>query len=106
MTRDTFDQFEEPERGRFGDNEAQHRPGRGPRVTGASDLVDVDLILHHDNPSKKAIAVSRRGDTPFKDWIWLPRSLIEYERRGIGINGRRLVRVTMPEHLAIERGLI
>jgi hypothetical protein len=95
------------DRGRFGDNElAPTRPARGgQRVTGASDLVDLDLILHNDNPSKKAIAVSERGDTAFENWKWLPRSQIEYELRGTGTNGSRLVRVTMPEHLAINKGL-
>ncbi len=100
MIRDTFDMFQEPDRGRFGDNEL-HRPGNGPRVTGASDLVDIDdLFLRNDNPAKLAIAVSKRADTPFKDWQWLPRSLVEYEKVG------RLVRVTLPERLAREKGLV
>lgn len=103
MTRDTFDQFQQPERGRFGDNE--RAPAR-PRVTGASDLVDLDLILHNDNPSKKAIAVSFRGDTPFAEWKWLARQHVEYLKTGTGVNGSRLLRVTLPEWLAREKGLI
>lgn len=102
MTRDTLDMFERKERGRFGDNESAPRQ----RVTGASDLCDLDLILHNDNPTKKAIAVSLRGDTPFAQWVWLPRSLIEYEGTGIGVNGSALVRVTLPEYVAKEKGLI
>lgn len=98
--RDAFDQFQERDHGRFGDKEQRQR------VTGASDLVDLDLILHNDNPNKKAIAVSFRGDTPFDEWKWLPRSLIEFEKTGIGVNGNRLVRVTMPERFAHEKGLI
>lgn len=100
MTRDTFDAFKAPDRGRFGDNETRRSTRRGPRVTGASDLVDLDLILHNDNPTKKAIAVSFDKDTPFEKWVWLPRSLIEYER-----NGNR-VKVTLPESCALEKGLV
>ncbi len=96
---DPFDQFTPRERGRFGDDET--RPAKGPRVSGASDLVDIDLYLHNDNSAKKAIAVSYAGDTPFEKWIWLPRSLIEVEKKSL-----RSVRVTLPEHVAHEKGLI
>ena len=99
MTRDAFDQFTPPDRGRFGDNET--RDAKGPRVTGASNLVDLDLYLHNDNPAKKAIAVSYAADTAFEKWTWLPRSLIEVEKKST-----RTVRVTMPEHVAHEKGLI
>lgn len=101
MSRDIFDRFETPDRGRFGDNESV----RGNESV-RSDLVDLDLILHNDNPAKKAIAVSLDGDTPFARWAWLPRSLIEYQPTGIGVNGSRLVRVTLPERFAKEKGLI
>jgi hypothetical protein len=101
MTRDTFDMFDTPERGRFGDNESV----RGNDSV-RSNLCDLDLILHNDNPNKKAIAVSLRGDTPFERWAWLPRSMIEYEKTGIGVNGSALVRVTLPEPLARDKGLI
>jgi hypothetical protein len=101
--RDTFDLFQQPERGRFGDNEAA--PER-PTLAARSNLCDLDLILHNDNPNKKAIAVSLDGRTPFERWAWLARSLIEYERAGIGVNGSALVRVTLPENLAREKGLI
>jgi hypothetical protein len=104
MTRDTFDQFQQRERGRFGDGE---RPcSKGPRVTGASNLVDLDLILHNDNSDKDAIAVSERKNTPFENWKWLPRSQIEYLATGFGVNGSPLVRVTLPEWLARDKGLI
>ena len=99
MTRDTFDMFEKPERGRFGDNETQHRPGRGPRVTGASDLVDVTLVLRNDS-KPKAIAVSDPAKSQ-AEWIWLPRSQIEIDDRGGGI-----VVVSMPSWLAQAKGLI
>jgi hypothetical protein len=104
MTRDTFEAFQDPERGRFGDNEL--RPEKAPRVNGASDLVDLDMILHNDNPAKKAIAVSYAADTPFDKWVWLPRSLIEVENLGVNNRGKRGVRITLPEYVAKEKGLV
>jgi hypothetical protein len=100
MTRDTFDLFQDKPRGRFGDNELRD----DNRVT-KSDLVDLDLFLQNDNPDKKAIAVSTDRLTPFARWVWLPRSLIEYEHKA---TARRtvVVRVTLPEQLAKEKGLI
>lgn len=100
MIRDTFYRFQPRDRGLFGDNESRD----DTRVT-KSDLVDLDLILHNDNPDKKAIAVSTDRLTPFARWVWLPRSLIEYEHKA---TARRtiVVRVTLPEPLAKEKGLI
>lgn len=83
--RDTFEAFQAPKRGRFGDNEHAEPRTKAPRVTGASDLRDVDVYLRNDNPNKLAIAVLFKRDTPFDSWIWLPRSLIEYEIRSGGI---------------------
>jgi hypothetical protein len=98
MTRDSFDRFTPPDRGRFGDNEIRSHVER-------SNLVDLDFWLRNDNPEKKAIAVSAERDTPFDKWAWLPRSLIEYELKG-SVRGTSLVRVTLPEPLAKEKGLI
>jgi hypothetical protein len=103
--RDTYEGFQPKERGLFGDNE--QRPESHPRVAGSSDLVDIEnLYLHNDNPQKLAIAVSMKPDTPFRDWRWLPRSLIEYETTGTGRMGVAQVKVTLPERTAIEKGLI
>ena len=110
MTRRRDDRFEptdrrfQPrERGRFGDNESDAIRGND---SVRSNLVDLDLILHNDNPVKKAIAVSSRGDTPFEEWIWLARALIEYEARGRDADGSRMVRVTLPKGLAKQKGLV
>lgn len=103
--RDSYDMFTRPERERFGDNESASS-GSSSRVNGASNLVDLDCVLHNDNPNKKAIAVSYDKTTPFERWVWLPRSQIEYEKTGIGRNGEAKVRVTMPEHVAKAKGLI
>jgi hypothetical protein len=89
------------ERGRFGDNESNH----SDKVI-KSDLVDLDLYLMNDNPSKKAIAVSLALPAPFETWKWLPRSLIEYQHTGNDNRGAKLVRVTLPERAAKEKGLI
>lgn len=101
MTRDTFDHFQPQDRGMFGENEQR---SDSDRVT-KSNLCDLDLFCHNDNPSKMAIAVSVAITTPFKEWIWLPRSLIEVVKTG-AIRNVATVRVTLPERLAKEKGLI
>lgn len=94
--RDTRDMFDPPERGRFGENE-QNMARRGPRVTGASDLIDVTLMLREDRPV--SIAVTDPNGAQAK-WIWLPKSQIEYVHASAG----RVV-VTLPAWLAKEKGL-
>jgi hypothetical protein len=98
LTRDTFDMFAEPERGRFGENETQHRPGRGPRVTGASDLIDLTLQVVRDNPLSLIV---RDPAKPHLRGAPLPKSLIEYREIRSGI-----VEVSLPSWLAKEKGLI
>jgi hypothetical protein len=93
--RDTFDAFAPRERGRFGDKERQRS---GPRVTGAADLLDLTLRRGKDNPLSITVA---DPDKPGGKWISLPKSQIEYVDKGHGI-----VVVTLPEWLAIDRGLI
>lgn len=66
------------------------------KVTGVSNLVDLDLHFHQDRPF--AIMVSLDGGSD--KWVSLPKSLIEYER---GSNGS--VTVTCTRSLAIEKGL-
>lgn len=100
MTRDTFDLFQDKPSGRFGENESRD----DDRMV-KSNLCDLDLILHNNNPSKQAIAVSLRGDTPFAQWVWLPRSMIEFECTG-SVRNVVTVRVTMPESLANQKSLI
>jgi hypothetical protein len=99
--RDTYDMFAEPERGRFGDNETQVRPGRGPRVTGASDLIDLTLMLKAQ--TAKAIGVIDPAKPSLNNGqpIWLPRSQIEFEAGRAGT-----VVVAIPEWLAKDKGLI
>jgi hypothetical protein len=60
-------------------------------------LVDVLVRLHHE--TDKAILVSDSGEE--KDAVWLPRSQIEIEPKKPGY-----IEVTLPEWLAMDKGLI
>lgn len=112
MTRDTVDMFREPERGRFGDNEAAPERSRA-RVTGASDLVDLTMCLHAESKrgqkEQGAIRVSSDGDDTKAQW--LPKSQVEFyltgrrqrSRQGPGVE---IITVTLPEWLAKEKGLV
>lgn len=62
-----------------------------------SDLVDLTMQLHAE--TAKAVLVSDDGDKAKA--IWLPLSQCEIERKADGI-----VIVTLPEWLAIQRGLV
>lgn len=66
-------------------------------MTGKSDLIDLTMQLHAE--SQKAILVSDEGDKTHA--VWLPLSQVEIEHKGKGI-----VVVTLPEWLAIEKGLV
>lgn len=68
------------------------------KVTGVSNLVDLDLHLHVDRPL--AIGVSLDGNK--EKLIWLPKSQIAYE-----VNNRAIssVSVTCTRSLAVEKGL-
>lgn len=61
-----------------------------------SDLVDVTMQLHHE--TDKAILVSDSGER--EKAVWLPLSKIEIERKP-----KAVVVVTLPEWLAIEKGI-
>lgn len=67
-----------------------------------SDLIDVMMILIRE--TEKAVLVAEDEE---HDAVWLPKSLIEVERkRQLEHSKRWLVEVTMPEHLAVEKGLL
>jgi hypothetical protein len=113
MTRDrftdTFDRFQPPERGRFGDNEMA-QPRSGPRVTGASDLKDLELHQHAKTAKAVLVSDGKHGSKP----QWLPLSEVEIVDTGrsgkIWNDDRRswapIVIVTLPEWLAREKRLI
>lgn len=87
--------FEKPERGRFGDDESESIRGND---SVRSDLVDLTMNLHLEKPL--AIAVTDPAK-PQSEWIWLPKSKIEYEKLGKGV-----VTVTLPKWLAKDKGLV
>jgi hypothetical protein len=92
--RDAFDAFTPPDRGLFGENEQKPQT---TRVNGRSDLHDLTLILRQKKPLSIAVTQTD-GAGP---WIWLPKSEIEYVEKGKGV-----VEVTIPEWLAVKKGLV
>ena len=62
-----------------------------------SDLFDLDVELHVD--TGKAVLVSTDGKK--ENAVWLPSSQIEIERK-FGV----IYTVTLPEWLAVEKGLV
>ena len=63
-----------------------------------SNLVDIAGVQHAE--TEKAILFSDTADK--KDAVWLPKSQIEIEADG----HRNFITVTMPEQLALDKGLI
>jgi uncharacterized protein YecE (DUF72 family) len=100
---DTFDMFAPPDRGRFGENE--DRPQRGERVTGASDLHDLTLILKHEKPAAIAVVDSAKPHLNDGKWIWLPKSQVEWAYARTHGKDQAVV-VTLPAWLARDKGLI
>ena len=60
-----------------------------------SNIIDLELWLHAE--TEAAILVSTHGE--LNDAVWLPKSAIEVKR------GSGFVNVTLPEALAIDKGL-
>lgn len=64
-----------------------------------SDLIDIAGVVH----AETALAILFSDTAHKEDAKWLPKSQIEIEADG----GRRnFVTVTMPERLAIEKGMV
>jgi len=60
------------------------------------DMIDIDVDLHHE--TDRAILVSESGDK--EDAVWLPKSQIEI------VSESGYLSITLPEWLALEKGLI
>ena len=67
------------------------------KVSGSSDVIDLMVHVHHR--TDKAVLVSDDGDR--KGAVWLPLSAIEIEELPGGIT-----QITLPEQLALDKGLI
>lgn len=67
----------------------------------ADRLTDLRMVLHHE--TDKAVLVSLDGERDSA--VWLPKSAIEIEA-GPMANGVRYHDVTLPERLAIDKGLV
>lgn len=63
-----------------------------------SELIDIAVCVHGSTP--KAIRVSTNGED--KDAVWLPRSVIEIERKP----GSDLAGITLPRRMAEDKGLV
>lgn len=65
---------------------------------GNSDIIDLDLIMRAETAA--AVMVAETEDA--LKAVWLPKSQIEIERKA----GSRIVTITLPEWLAIDKGLV
>jgi hypothetical protein len=112
MTRDTFDLFHQPDRGRFGDNESV----RGNDSV-RSDLIDLTVALHYETPAHGvnpgAVLVSDDGTESRA--VWIPKSRCEFQKLSSFITGRRkngssvglpAITLTLSSWLAKEKGLV
>lgn len=64
-----------------------------------SNIIDLDVHVHHR--TEKAVLVSTSGDRD--EAVWFPLSAVEIEPHQ---NMRRVFVISLPEPLAIEKGLI
>jgi hypothetical protein len=62
-----------------------------------SDLIDVTVKVHHT--TERAVLVSDDGDR--EKAVWLPLSQVE-----VVMKDRGVAEVTLPEWLAIDKGLV
>lgn len=62
-----------------------------------SDLIEIETGVYAE--TEKAILVGDSGDP--NEGVWLPKSQIEYREVG-----KQIIEITMPEWLALQKGLI
>ena len=106
MTRDTFDRFQPPERGRFGDNETA--PDRVTRT----QLKRIEGLAFHTK-TDKALKVSIDGKDDHA--VWVPRwdnvtfTFLDGYMCGSDYKGRDVelatITLTLPLKLAQDKGL-
>jgi primosomal protein N'' len=64
-----------------------------------SDIVEIHAIIRQERPQAIAIWDGTYDESGAEMWVWLPKHLIDFERRA------REVTVTMPEWLARDKKL-
>lgn len=68
-----------------------------------SNLIDLEVCVHHETkpgvPDEGALLVSDDGDS--ENGVWVPKSLLEYEQ-----TKGQYYTITLPEHIAQDKGLI
>lgn len=67
-----------------------------------SDIIDIEVVLH--NHTDKAFFVSTSGK--HNDAVWIPKSLCEIDHNGTYLRRLHKVTLTLPERIAIEKGLV
>ncbi|MDD5277697.1 MAG: hypothetical protein PHR16_16645 [Methylovulum sp.] len=71
-------------------------------MSARSDLVDLELYIHGE--SDKGLKVSLHDDVA--NAVWLPKSKVQVgETRG-GLKSVKFAEVSLPEWLAIDKGLV
>jgi hypothetical protein len=66
-----------------------------------SDLIDIEVFLHYE--TEKAVLVSDDGDKDKS--VWVPKALIELVPSSRYTGPRNKI-MTIPERVAIEKGLV
>ncbi len=74
-----------------------NRPHRLPGAAMSGPVTDIDVQLLHE--TDRAVLVTL--DVP-ENGVWLPKSQVEIEESGI----EGIMTVTLPEWLALDKGLI
>jgi hypothetical protein len=67
-----------------------------------SDLLDLDVVKHHE--TEKAYLVSLDGERDKA--VWVPKEPCEFQAGASVRPGRTYGILTLPERLAIEKGLV
>lgn len=66
-------------------------------TTAASNLIDVDVDVHHETEKAFGIWTGKRNGFGGRELTWLPKQFVEDNGNGS---------FTMPEWLAVDKGLI
>ncbi len=72
-------------------------------MSGRSDLVDLEVYLHHETSPGEENEGAYLVSTDFKTKVWVPKSRCEIEG---GEPPSKRATLTAPEGLLIEKGLV